>query len=87
MQYYTFELNKGSQDLCIISTPFGKNKYKCLPMGLKCNLDFAQQIMEEVPCGLDNVKIYLGNIGIFANIWEELLLLHDKVASCLNSIK
>ncbi len=79
MQYYTFELNKESQELCVIITPFGRYKYKCFLKGFKYTLDFAQHIMAEVLYGLDNVKVYLDNIGLFAIIKEELLLLTKKV--------
>ncbi len=79
MQYYTFALDKPSQEFCVIATPFGKYKYKCQPMGLKCALDFAQQVMEEVLHDVNNTGNYLDNISAFFFTWEHHIKLLDEI--------
>ena len=77
MQYYTFELDEESQEFLVIITPFGKYKYKRLPMGLKCLPDFSQQAMENMLQVINNSEVYLDDIGCFSNEWKHHLRLFD----------
>ena len=70
-----FELDKESQDVCIIITLFGKYKYLRLPIGLKCSPDIAQAVMENVVSDIKDADIYIDDVGVFASDWNHLISL------------
>ena len=83
MQYFTFELYPESQKLCVISTPFGLYKYKRLPMGIKQSSDIAQEVMENLFRDLDEVEIYIDDIGCFSSTFETHIITLNKILTRL----
>ena len=72
MMYYAFELDEESKALSTIVTPYGKFQYCRLAMGLKTSPDIAQHLIEKVLQRLQ-VEVYIDDVGIFADTWEEHL--------------
>lgn len=85
MQYYTFELDDASKDLCTIATPFGLYRYNRLPMGVSQSPDIAQEVMEHVLRDIENIEIYIDDIACFSNSFEEHITLLKTVLDRLQT--
>ena len=64
MGFYHIPLDEESQLLCTTILPWGKYKYKKLPMGTACAPDIFQETMNNLLGDLDFVIVYLDDILI-----------------------
>jgi hypothetical protein len=64
-QFYHFEVEEKSREYLVINTPFGKYRYKRLPMGIKIAPAFAQAVMTKLFHDLDYVECFIDDLAIF----------------------
>jgi Reverse transcriptase (RNA-dependent DNA polymerase) len=69
MGYYHIKLDADAQKLCTIVFPWGKYKYKRLPMGIKIatSPDVFQNVMTTLTKDMEYVKTYLDDLLILSN--------------------
>jgi putative transposase len=67
MGYYHIPLDEYSQKLCTIILPWGKYRYKRLPMGIKNSPDIFQAVITDLLGDLEFVLVYLDDILITSN--------------------
>jgi hypothetical protein len=48
-------------------------------MGTKQSTDVSQEIMKEVMKGLKEVAVYLDDVGVFTDSWEQHLVILENV--------
>jgi Reverse transcriptase (RNA-dependent DNA polymerase) len=83
MQYYTFELDDSSKELCTICLYFGNYCYNRLPMGICQSPDIAQEAMEDLLRQFEEVDVYIDDIGIFSNTWSDHIASLAKILALL----
>ena len=67
MGYYHIPLDKAAQQLCTTIFPWGKYRYKRLPMGISSAPDIFQAIMASILGDFDFVRVYIDDILIISN--------------------
>ncbi|KAE8892937.1 hypothetical protein PF003_g23041 [Phytophthora fragariae] len=71
LSYYTRVLTPESQPITAITTPLGKFVFLWLPMGVSTAPDEFQACMDEELGDLDYVRVYLDDILVTSNSFEE----------------
>ena len=67
MGYYHIPLDEYSQQLCTTILPWGKYRYKKLPMGISSAPDIFQSIMDDILGDLQFVRVYIDDILIISD--------------------
>jgi hypothetical protein len=84
MGYYHINLSLDAQKICTITTPFGKYRYKKLPMGISVATDIFQEKMSDLFHDIKYAKTYLDDLitltkGSFSNHMSKLRIILQRL--------
>ena len=77
--YYQIRLTDRAQAVSAFTIPFGLFEYHVLPFGMTNAPATFQRVMQEVIRGLPNVYVYLDDLVIATDTWEEHLFLLEEL--------
>mmetsp|Transcript_27436 Transcript_27436/g.40868 ORF Transcript_27436/g.40868 Transcript_27436/m.40868 type:complete len:1328 (-) Transcript_27436:212-4195(-) len=85
MMFYSIGLTDRAKDLCCITTPFGNFRYTRAPMGLRNSPAFAQSIIEDTLRDIDDMEVYIDDVGVWSNDWSSHLEVLGRIFSALEA--
>ena len=71
MGYYQIKLTEGSSHLTTFNTPFGRYRYRRMPMGVKCSSEVFQREMTHHFGGMDGVEVVVDDILVHGKTLDE----------------
>ena len=73
MVYYHIQPSENVSNLCTIVIPWGKYRYKRLPMGISNSPEIFQQKMNDLFCGFEFILAYMDDLLIFKRGNEQIM--------------
>lgn len=71
--YWQVPLSKRAREICAFVTPSGLYSYTVMPFGLRNAPATFQRLMNQVVGGLEGCAVYLDDVVIYSDTWEDHL--------------
>ena len=71
--YWQVPLSKRAREICAFVTPSGLYSYTVMPFALRNAPATFQRLMNKVVCGLEGCAVYLDDVVVYSESWEEHL--------------
>ena len=81
--YYSVRLTEKAKEISAFVTPFGQYQYKRMPFGLKNAPASFQRLMNKVVGQVEGCRVYLDDIVVYSQTWEEHCKQLDQVLQLL----
>ena len=69
MVYYHIQISKNASSLCTIILPWGKYRYKCLPMRVTNSPETFQQKMNHLFHGCEFIRVRIDNLLVLTKVY------------------